>query len=71
MPAIREHRHLIAQCRFEFLDRCLVDEDIIGVMHDMDLRVAAQSLKNGCQGSSLGKALEITLWLCRMLRPQR
>lgn len=57
MPSIREHRHLIAQCCFEFLDRCPVGEDIIGVVYDMDLRVAAQSIKDGRQGSSLGKAL--------------
>src|SRR5258707_662415 len=70
-PSIREHRHLIAQRCLEFLDRRSVDEDIIGVVHDMDLRVAAQLIKNWRQGSSLRKALEITLGLGRTLLPQR
>src|SRR4029077_13264616 len=71
MPAVREDRHLITQCRFELFDRCPVDEDIIGVVHDMDLRIAAEPIKNGCQGSSFGKALEIGWRLGEMLRPRR
>src|SRR5260370_36793580 len=37
----------------------------------MDLRVATQPVKNRCQRSSFGKALEITLGLYQLLRPPR
>src|SRR5262249_29082427 len=69
MASIRIQRHLIAQSLFQRFDRSSVVDEIIRVMYDMHLRIAADLIENRRQGSSLEEALQISSRGCRLAPP--